>query len=354
METSIRNSLLAWFRREKRQLPWRGTTDPYRIWVSEVMLQQTTVAAVRPRYDAFLERFPDVSTLADASEDSVLAAWSGLGYYARARNLRRAAQIVVRDHEGRIPDDPLALRSLPGFGEYMSAAVASLAFGSRLPAADANVDRVLSRVFVIRGRTGTRAHRLRVLEAADRILPSRRAGDLTAALMDLGQTVCTPRAPRCPECPIRTSCVAYRTGTVSRYPEKKAKEPFVDVPTAAAAAVSGGRALLVRREAGWLSGMWEFPSAAGASPAAARRALRARLAELGLGLDRGAPLGSANHTIARRRLAIRVFPASERRGTKRRSSADVGWFSGADLENAAVPTLTRKIARACGLLPARD
>ncbi|HWZ85841.1 MAG TPA: A/G-specific adenine glycosylase, partial [Thermoanaerobaculia bacterium] len=150
----VRSNLLAWFRRERRRLPWRGTRDPYRIWVSEVMLQQTTVEAVRGRYEAFLRRFPDLPALARAGEPAVLAAWSGLGYYARARNLRRAARDVMARHGGRLPRDLAALRSLPGFGDYTAAAVASLAFGARAPAADANVTRVLSRLYAIRGTAG--------------------------------------------------------------------------------------------------------------------------------------------------------------------------------------------------------
>jgi A/G-specific adenine glycosylase len=188
----IQTRLLAWFDEERRRLPWRGTRDPYRIWVSEVMLQQTTVNAVLPRYDAFLVRFPDLATLARAREQSVLAAWSGLGYYARARNLHLAAREVLRWHGGRLPSDPKALRSLPGFGEYIAAAVASLAFGRHVPAAEANVTRVLSRVFAISGTVGTLEHRDAVLSRAVAVMDRRRPGDVTAALMDLGQMVCRP------------------------------------------------------------------------------------------------------------------------------------------------------------------
>ena len=166
------------------------------------MLQQTTVEAVRRRYDAFLARFPSLPSLARAREDSVLAAWSGLGYYARARNLRRAAREILRRHGGDFPRDPRVLRGLPGFGEYTAAAVASLAFGVRAPAADANVTRVLSRLFALDGLAGSPPHRSRVLAEVERLLAQGRPGDLTAALMDLGQIVCTPRRPACPRCPV--------------------------------------------------------------------------------------------------------------------------------------------------------
>ena len=194
---SIRDKLLAWFDGEKRQLPWRGTRDPYRIWISEVMLQQTTVGAVRGRYEAFLARFPDLATLARAREQSVLAAWSGLGYYARARNLHRSARLIVRLHAGRVPRDLDALRALPGFGRYMAAAVASLAFGRRIVAADANVTRVLSRLFAIGGTAGTRRHAAAVEKHAGALLIPDRPGEVTAALMDLGQLICTARRPDC-------------------------------------------------------------------------------------------------------------------------------------------------------------
>ncbi|MDQ5873621.1 MAG: A/G-specific adenine glycosylase, partial [Acidobacteriota bacterium] len=220
---SLTSKLLAWFHREDRQLPWRGTSDPYRVWVSEVMLQQTTVGAVRKRYAAFVARFPDVATLARAGEESVLAAWSGLGYYARARNLRRAAKRIFREHGGVIPRDPRVLRTLPGFGEYMSAAVASLAFGERLPAAEANVERVLSRVFALPGTAGSRELRERVLARAEALLPAERPGDLTAALMDLGQTICLPRRPICGICPIARDCAARESGDPEAWPRRRPK-----------------------------------------------------------------------------------------------------------------------------------
>ncbi|MEO8431441.1 MAG: A/G-specific adenine glycosylase [Acidobacteriota bacterium] len=348
---AISRRLLAWYRREKRELPWRGTSDPYRIWVSEVMLQQTTVAAVRGRYESFLARFPDVRTLADASEDSVLSEWSGLGYYARARNLRRAAGIVVREHGGRLPSEPAALRTLPGFGEYMSSAVASLAFGARISAADANVIRVVSRLFAIRGRPGSRAHRRLVLDAAALLLPARRPGDATAALMDLGQAICLPRRPRCPECPLRADCAAFAIGEPDRFPERDPKPPAARVAFAAAEIRTRGRVLLLTRPAGWLSGMWEFPSAEGSSPLEAFDRLTARIAPLGFALER-TPAAGAAHTIMRRRLEIRVYRARRSAGAQRPVPSETArWFSPAELDTAAIPTLTRKIARAVSFLP---
>jgi A/G-specific adenine glycosylase len=349
-DQTVRRKILSWYRREKRRLPWRGTSDPYRIWVSEIMLQQTTVTAVRGRFEEFLRLFPDLASLARAREDAVLAAWSGLGYYARARNLLRAARVVRWKFGGKLPPDPEMLESLPGFGPYTAAAVASLAFGARIPAADANVTRVLSRLFALRGASGSRAHTEKVLARAGQLLPSRRAGDFTAALMDLGQTICVPRRPVCPGCPLRAECTAFRRGEPERYPVRRRRPRPVTVHLAAAFAENGGRALLVRRRASFLDGLWEFPSAEAKTAEGARRRLACAIRPLGLRLRSSSPSGVARHTVVNRRLSISVFSAVARpRFSILDSRAPSSrWFRAADLERAAIPTLTRKIARAAG------
>jgi A/G-specific adenine glycosylase len=315
------------------------------------MLQQTTVAAVRERFGPFLERFPDLSSLARAREERVLAAWSGLGYYARARNLRRAAGRIVREHGGVYPRDPAALSGLPGFGEYTAAAVACLAFGSRHPAADANVTRVLSRLFAIGGTAGKKKNRAAVLFHAGRLLSSGPPGRLTATLMDLGQLVCTPRRPLCVSCPVAENCLALRSGSPERYPRRARKPRAVPVFVAAACARRDGRALLVRRSATLLDRLWEFPSADGKTRVTARRRLVRKLAVLGLSLD-GQALGSARHTVVNRRLAIEVFPASPNPKSKIQNpkSPDARWFTARELARAAIPTLTRKVGQAAGFL----
>jgi A/G-specific adenine glycosylase len=310
---------------------------------------------VRGRYERFLRRFPDVGSLARSSEDAVLAAWSGLGYYSRARNLRLAARAIVRDHEGRLPRDPKTLEGLPGFGPYTAAAVAALAFGARAPAAEANVTRVLSRLFAIRDAAGSRANREKVLARVPAMLPARRPGDVIAALMDLGQTICTPRRPTCPRCPLRRHCVAFFRNEPEQYPARPRKPRPVAVPFAAAFAVRGGRALLVRRRSTFLDGMWEFPSAEGQTPERARRNLSIAVRRLGLGLS-PRPVGSARHTVVNRRLRIEVFPAAfQSQITNHKSQIRASrWFRAADLDRAAIPTLTRKIARAAGFLSSAD
>ena len=318
------------------------------------MLQQTTVEAVRCRYDGFLREFPDVASLARAREDAVLAAWSGLGYYARARNLRNAAREIVRRHGGVLPADPAALRALPGFGDYMSAAVASIAFGRREPAADANVTRVVSRLFALSGRAGTARHRAAVLARVSEILPSGRPGETTAALMDLGQAICAPRRPACVRCPVAGECAGRRSGRPEAYPRRRRKPRAVRVALAAAVFERRGRALLLRRPVGFLSGMWEFPC--GPTRPGSARAARARLSRIlapyGLARQREAA-ARVRHTVVNRRLEIEVFRA---RGSPRRPAGapPMRWFTPGDLERAAIPTLTRKIARSVGFLPAAN
>jgi A/G-specific adenine glycosylase len=313
------------------------------------MLQQTTVATVCGRYERFLERFPDLASLARAREQSVLAAWSGLGYYARARNLKRAAQILGREYRGRLPKDPAELRRLPGFGPYMAAAVASLAYGVRAPAAEANVTRVLSRLFAIPGLAGSRRHSERVIAAAAKLLPRRRPGDMTAALMDLGQTICTPRRPRCELCPLSDVCAGRRAGRPERYPRRRPKTGFVRVAGAAAVARRGSGTLLLQRTGTLLSGLWQFPYAEGPSPRLARRNLAALARRLGLRLH-SSPAGDARHTIMNRRMEILVFGATLERQSANAPPEVISsrWFHPRDLAKAAISTLTRKIARAAG------
>jgi A/G-specific adenine glycosylase len=316
------------------------------------MLQQTTVAAVRGRYESFLRRFPSLSSLSRAREEQVLAAWSGLGYYGRARNLRLAARRVVAEHGGKLPRDPEALRRLPGFGEYTAAAVASIAFGVPAPAADANVTRVISRLFALRGVAGSARHRRAVARRLTDLLPRRRPGDFTAALMDLGQLVCTPKKPACPRCPLSASCAARDCGP-ERFPLRKSKPPAERAHLAVADARRVGRVLLVARPESLLARMWRHPFGEGRTPADARQRLETELSRLGLALLSRRPTGSARHTMVNRNFSIRVYSAAlSRTGSRRAGPAErLGWFRPSDLARAAVPTLTRKVAAAAGFLP---
>jgi A/G-specific adenine glycosylase len=201
--------LLAWYRANGRKLPWRGTRDPYRVLVSEIMLQQTQVERVKDYYRRFVRRYPTFDDLADAPEPAVRESWEGLGYYARARNLQATARIVVAEHGGRLPADSQAIRRLPGIGRYTAGAVLSIAYGQGEPILDTNAARVLTRVFSVRTRRGKSALQRRLWELARSVTPADQAGDFNQAIMDLGATVCRARSPHCPVCPVRSDCSAH-------------------------------------------------------------------------------------------------------------------------------------------------
>src|SRR3954464_5081794 len=256
MNSTVTRRLLSWFAQERRELPWREEPrDPYRVWISEVMLQQTRVDVVVPYYERFLRRFPTLRALAQAPLDDVLALWSGLGYYARARNLHKAARAAG----SALPGTCAELRKLPGFGPYTAAAVASLAFNEDVALVDGNVARVLARVHALRGDARERAWKL-----AAEILPAGRAGEFNEALMELGAMVCTPRSPECPRCPIRTLCAVQLRGLdLQRYPapRKKPARPLLEWD-ALALRRADGAVLLARRPAGALfAGLWDLPQA---------------------------------------------------------------------------------------------
>lgn len=258
---AVRSNLLAWYHSSQRDLPWRRSNDPYAVWVSEVMLQQTQVRTVIPYFERFLERFPSASVLSNASEHDVIKAWEGLGYYARVRNLHRAARTVVGEHGGMIPDDPAVFRRLPGVGEYICAAVQSIAFGRPLAAVDGNVKRVLSRLFAIDEPVNRTSSRPKFNELARALLDPEAPGTFNEAMMELGALVCRPSSPSCEECPIETHCEANLQSAQDRFPVKERKKP---VPThrVAVGVVVGrsGKMLITKRPAeGLLGGLWEFP-----------------------------------------------------------------------------------------------
>jgi A/G-specific adenine glycosylase len=338
--SSVADDLLAWYDAHRRDLPWRAkpgeVPDPYRIWLSEVMLQQTTVATVRPRFEAWTARWPDFASLAAADEAEVMAAWAGLGYYARARNLVKAARAVVADHGGQFPRTEAALRALPGLGAYTAAAVAAIAFGARAVVVDANVERVVARLFAI--HMPLPGARVPIRVAADAVTPDVRAGDFAQGLMDLGSSICTPRSPRCLLCPLRAHCRGLAEGAPERLPVKAAKRARPQRYGTIFWLARDGAVFLVRRPPeGLLGGMralptgpWEEAAAtmAGAPVAAAWRLLDTRVSHGFTHFDLELVLAVA--TSAEQDAAL---PAGE-------------WWPIDDLATAGLPTLFAKAAEA--------
>ncbi len=333
-------SLLAWYDRHRRRMPWRALpgerADPYKVWLSEIMLQQTTVAAVGPYFARFLARFPSVRALAAATLDEVLALWQGLGYYARARNMHRAARIVAHEHGGRFPDTAEALRKLPGIGDYTGAAIAAIAFGRPEAAVDGNVERVMARLHAV--ETPLPAAKPALRECARRLVPAVRSGDFAQALMDLGATVCTPRSPRCLVCPWSGGCEARARGIAETLPRKLAKPARPVRHGVAFFLVDRDGAILLRRrpEKGLLGGMMEVPSTGWAEEApSARDAAAAAPAPASW---RVLP-GTVRHGFTHFELRLTVWAAR----VERRPRAKGVWCPGERLSEQALPTAMKKI-----------
>lgn len=327
---SVADRLLDWYDANARVLPWRTppggpAADPYRVWLSEVMLQQTTVAAVRPRFERWVTRWGDVASLAAADEAEVMAAWAGLGYYARARNLLATARAVAAEHGGRFPTTEAELRRLPGLGDYTAAAVAAIAFGRRAVVVDANVKRVVARLFALPGGD--------VRPFADRITPDARAGDFAQAMMDLGATLCTPRNPRCLSCPLRPDCAGFAAGTPEAFPARPAKKPRPRRHGTMFWLTRGDAVLLVRRPAkGLLGGMRALPTGpwADAPPGLAGAPADADWSMLDAHIDHG-----FTHFTLTIGLAAADAGAQETAGE---------WWPVADLSRAGLPTVFARAA----------
>ncbi len=342
---AVRGRLLDWYDHARRDLPWRRSRDPYRVWVSEVMLQQTTARVAASRYEGFLDRFPDLAHLAAACEEDVLAAWSGLGYYQRARNLHRGARHVVERHGGRFPRALEAALAVPGVGLYTASAVLSIAHGVPLPVVDGNVRRVLARLDALRGaRWRSEAA---FYNRAQELLHDERPGDWNQALMELGATVCTPRKPACPACPLRAWCRARAEGIQEELPESRRKKPPVAVTVATAVVEDDGRYLLVRREEGPLMGrMWELPQTSLASRGLSdlEGELRRRL---GLHLRAGPLVARARHAITFRRIRIEAYRARLLRRVPR-DPERFRWASPGEMARLPLSSMTAKVLRGLG------
>lgn len=341
---TVVDRLLDWYARSARKLPWRMRSDPYAIWVSEVMLQQTRVEVVIPYFEAFMRRFPDVGALAAARLEAVLKAWEGLGYYARARNLHRAARVIVEKHGGRFPTDMDGLSRLPGIGNYTAAALSAIAFGEDQLALDGNLRRVLTRLYDLhldpRSPSGERSLR----ELGESLLPPGRAAEFNQALMDLGALICTPRSPDCINCPIQRFCLAYRRGTQQELPVRVPRTALT-TRHAVAGIWSRGDQVLIRQqpEQGLLGAMWGFPGGYLDPGESQTEALRRHFSlQLGVEIGSASPLPEMQHSYTHFKVCLHPYLCRSR--SRRRAIRDARWVTSGELDQYPMGKLDRQLA----------
>ena len=342
----IRENLLRWYGPNGRDLPWRRRRDPYAVWVSEIMLQQTQARTVESYFGRFLLRFPDLEALAQARLDDVLKAWEGLGYYGRARNLHRTAKLVRRHYGGRLPATAEELAALPGIGPYTAGAIASLAFGRDEPVLDGNVIRVLTRLFLIRDDVTRPRTRNRLWRLAGRLLPVGRAGQFNEALMDLGALVCTPRQPGCPRCPVRKDCRALTAGRQLDVPVRKRRKPLPHHQIAIGIIWRGELVLIDRRKPeGLLGGLWEFPGGkCEPGESLADCVAREVREELGIQVSVGKELMTVRHAYTHFRVTLHAFVCRYVGGRARAIGCyGLKWVRMKELERFAFPAANRRI-----------
>lgn len=344
-QRAFRRALLCWFRANARDLPWRRTRNPYRIWLSEIMLQQTRVEAVLPYYRRFLRALPTVRRLAGAREDTVLKLWEGLGYYSRARNLRAAAKIIIVEHKGRFPRSHEAILRLPGIGRYTAGAIASIAFGRQTAVVDGNVKRVLARLCAIEDPVDEAAVVERMWGLAEALVPARHPGDWNQALMELGARICTPRGPQCPVCPVQGVCLARKQGRANVLPRRRPRKPVPHYDIVAGVIERDGRVLIGRRPAkGLLGGLWEFPGGKREPGETDEAALSREIhEELGLKVAVEAPIATVEHAYSHFAITLRLYGCRVRSGhVRRRYHTAVRWVTPNSLRRFAFPAANYK------------
>jgi A/G-specific adenine glycosylase len=350
--TSVVTALLSWVESSLRNLPWRERRDPYAVWVSEIMLQQTRAETVVPYFERWMLRFPDITSLASAPLEEVLKAWEGLGYYARARNLHRAAQQVVARHGGHLPASSKQLMALPGIGRYTAGAILSLAFGLPEAALDGNVRRVLSRLHDIEGNVAQASTQALLWQLAVQLVtgaPTGRAGDLNESLMELGALVCRPKAPLCDACPLRPVCIAHSRGLQTKRPAKSGRRPIPHFPAVAGVIEdTEGRLLLVQRHAGGLlGGLWGFPGGIARYADSLPGSLREAVADLtGIDVTVGEAILSFRHAYSHFSITLHAYRCEVSAGTPQPlSCAQVRWAERAGIDRYAFPATDRRIIR---------
>lgn len=329
-------------------MPWRGSADPYAVWVSEIMAQQTRLEAVIPYYERWMKRFPTIEALANAPQRDVLNAWEGLGYYSRARNLHQAAQIVAQEHGGELPADVEKLRKLPGIGRYTAGAIASLAFGLDEAVVDGNIKRVLARVCNVEEAVDGTAGEKRIWALAEEHLPHGKAGDFNQALMDLGAGICLPRQPRCETCPVESLCEARALGVERERPIRKPKANIPHHTVTAAVIRKNGRVLIAQRPAkGLLGGLWEFPGGKRENGESLKACLRREIREeMGVKVKVGKEIGEFKHAYSHFQVTLHAFVCSLENGKPRPLEARaIRWARLSELNEYPMGKLDRQIAK---------
>jgi A/G-specific adenine glycosylase len=349
IKSSLNRKLLAWYRRNQRSLPWRETSDPYRIWISEIMLQQTQVDTVIPYYHHFLKTFPTVSSLARAPLQNVLKVWENLGYYSRARNIHTAAQIIVKKFGCRIPDTLEEIKSLPGIGEYSAGAILSIAYGQALPAVDGNVRRILCRLFAIRKPVDDTQQQKQLQKLASSLIPPKHPGDFNQALMDLGATICKAKSPDCSRCPVASLCQARIKILQNVLPiTKKASKIPHRQSTAAVIRNSKGMLLVVQRPAsGLLASLWKLPGGFIKAGEDTEKSLRRNVKEeLSISVQPGKHLASVNHTYTHFRLTLHAYECRLLKGSpKPLGCQNWRWTSPTDLKKLPLSKIDRMVMK---------
>ncbi len=343
----LHTALIAWFEAHREDLPWRHTGDPYAVWVSEIMLQQTQVATVIPYFEQFMAQFPTVEALAAAPLDNVLKRWEGLGYYSRARNLHRAARMVVDQYGGNLPADIDDLKKLPGIGPYTAGAIGSLAFGLDVPIVDGNIIRVFTRLYNIDGDVTQPGTRRELWSLAGEIVPAGRAAAWNEGLMELGRRLCTPRNPDCDNCPLADHCEAHHLNLQYERPVRSARKAVPHLDVTAAVIRGGGEKVLIaqRREDAMLGGLWEFPGGKREKGESLEECLRREIREeLGIEIAVGAQLATINHAYTHFRITLYVFECRLIDGEPQAiDCADWAWVTLDEIDRYAFPVTDQKI-----------
>lgn len=341
----FRNALLDWFDSYQRDMPWRNTREPYRIWVSEVMLQQTQVKKVVGYYEKFIARFPDVHELAVAALQDVLKAWEGLGYYARARNLHKAAKVIVEELDGEIPNDYHAFRKLPGVGDYSAAAVQSIAFNAPYAAVDGNIKRVLARLFLMEVPINDSASAKQFQQKADELLDSEVPGLFNQAMMELGATICRPQSPTCLVCPVNTFCEAFSTARQEEFPVRRERKPPPEHHIAVGVIYKAREVLITQRQLdGLLGGLWEFPGGRLAEGETAEEACIRYIAEVvNLSVTNVRYLTRVRHAFTHFKIVVDVFQCDYQAGeVVLQGPRDARWVEIAALSDYPLPRAMHK------------